>query len=125
MRFQEGAISRGCDLERVQFQEDAISRGCDFRFGNAILGGCDFKRARFLDGCVCGKNHQLCGKWFWGVKKLRNANTDPSKCLAFRVARCYMYFQPKNSDLGKFWSVLQWYILWPFGQFSSHLAYIL
>jgi hypothetical protein len=54
---------------------------------------------------------------------------------------CQMvYFQTKNHNLGKFWRVLQWkmlvyfvpfvfvaiwHILWPFGIYYGHLAYLL
>jgi hypothetical protein len=47
-----------------------------------------------------------------------------------RVARCYVFIT-KTFNLGKFWRVLAmddarcWYILWPFGQFSSHLVYFM
>jgi hypothetical protein len=51
-----------------------------------------------------------------------------------------VYFQTKNQNLGKFWRVLQlkilvyfgvhlvhftaiWYILWPFGTFSSYFVF--
>jgi hypothetical protein len=50
-----------------------------------------------------------------------------------RVARWYMYFQTKNTNLGKFWRVLQckilvyfmaiWYILRLFGVFYGHLVF--
>jgi hypothetical protein len=37
---------------------------------------------------------------------------------------CQMvYFQTKNPTLGKFWRVLQRYILWPFGRFYDHLVH--
>jgi hypothetical protein len=47
---------------------------------------------------------------------------------------CQMvYFQTKNTNLGKFWRALWWqilvhlmpiwYILWPFGIFCGHLVY--
>jgi hypothetical protein len=53
--------------------------------------------------------------------------------LASRVARWHTYFQTRNPNLGKFWSVLQWkmlvyflaiwYILRPSDLFCGHLVY--
>jgi hypothetical protein len=58
-----------------------------------------------------------------------------------RVARCYVYFQTQNRNLGKFWRVLEWnmlvyymdifglhfcgiwYILWLIGIFCGNLVY--
>jgi hypothetical protein len=55
--------------------------------------------------------------------------------LRRRAARCYMYFQTENRNLGKFWRVLRWkmlvyfmaiwYILWTFGIVYEHLVYFM
>jgi hypothetical protein len=39
---------------------------------------------------------------------------------------CQMaYFQTKNPNLSKFWSILQWKILLSFGLFYGHLVYLM
>jgi hypothetical protein len=49
-----------------------------------------------------------------------------SLLLHYPFQGCQMvYFQTRNHNLGKFWRVLQWYILWPFGQFSKFLEYFI
>jgi hypothetical protein len=44
------------------------------------------------------------------------------------VARWHAHFQTKNTDLGKFWKVLQWKMLaflWPFCLFNGQMVYFM
>jgi hypothetical protein len=57
----------------------------------------------------------------------KNLFLNPIRCR--RKQGCQMaYFQTQNTNLGKFWRVLQWKMfvyLWPFGIFYGHLVYFM
>jgi hypothetical protein len=76
--------------------------------------------------CELKKGNEGIDQYKLPKKTFRDFLTDP---MSHRLQQgCQMvYFQTENSNLGKFWRVLQWKMLvflWPFGLFYGRLVNI-